>query len=128
MSRVGRLVSAAMLIGLICVGVQPAVRAQEGGTGGGGGFARDEHGDRMGGRITAIGDHSITLTRREGAAVTVVVTDGTTFTRNGAPAKFSDFKVGDFMMAHGAMNSDGKFVASEIRGGDRRPEGHPEPH
>src|SRR5882724_8777493 len=79
--------------------------------------AQDHHrpdGDpatRAGGKVTAIGSASITVEGREGNATTINVTSSTQYTRNGQAAVLADFKVGDFVGAHGSRNADGQLVA-----------------
>ena len=125
MSAFFRLLSIAALAGLVVVGLHSASWAQDGP-----GHHGDhgDRGDRAGGRVTAIGDRTITVTRRDGSSATIAITDTTTFTRNGAAAQLSDFRAGDFVFAHGARNADGQFVATEVMGGDKRPERHDGPH
>lgn len=90
--------------------------------------AQDHHrsgGDpanRAGGKITAINGASITVQGREGNATTIGVSTGTQYTRNGQAAALADFKVGDFVFAHGTRNADGQFVADRVMGGDQPPE------
>ncbi len=125
MSGFFRLVTIAALAGLVAVGVGQAVRAQDGpGHGPGPGMRGDRgnRGDRAGGRVTSIADRTITVSRRDGSTSTIVVTDTTQFKRNGEAAKLSDFKAGDFLFARGATDANGEFVATEVMGGDKRPE------
>jgi len=129
MSAFFRLLSIAALAVVVVVGLHSAGRAQD--APGGGGYGSGHHadrGDRAGGRVTAIGERTITVTRRDGSSATIAITDTTTFTRNGAAAHLSDFRPGDFVFAHGAKDSSGQFVATEVMGGDKRPERHDEPH
>jgi hypothetical protein len=131
MSAFFRLLSIATLAGLVVVGLHSVGRAQDaagGGYGSGHHGDRGDRGDRAGGRVTAIGDRTITVSRRDGSSATIAITDTTTFTRNGAAAHLSDFRAGDFVFAHGARDANGQFVATEVMGGDKRPERHDEPH
>lgn len=123
MSGFFRLVTIAALAGVVAVGASNAVRAQDGPDHGPGMRGdRGNRGDRAGGRVTSIADHQITVSRRDGSTSTIVVTDTTQFKRNGEAARLSDFKAGDFLFARGATDANGQFVATEVMGGDKRPE------
>jgi Cu/Ag efflux protein CusF len=76
---------------------------------------------RAGGKVTAVGSASITVQGRDDSATVINVTADTKYERNGQAATLADFKVGDFVSAHGARNSDGQFVADRVRGGDQPP-------
>ena len=129
MSTLFRLLSIVALAGLVVAGVPSAIRAQDApGNGHGDRGGWGDRADRAGGRVTAIGDKTITVERRDGSSTTIAVTDTTKYTRNGAEARLSDFKAGDFLFAHGAKDANGQFVATEVMGGDKRPERHGEPH
>src|SRR5438105_8170829 len=78
---------------------------------------------RARGKVTAIGSASITVQGREGSATIINVTSSTQYNRNGQAAQLVDFKVGDFVFAHGARNADGQFVADRVMGGDQPPRG-----
>ena len=79
--------------------------------------------NRAGGKVTAISGSTITVQGREDNSTVINVTSSTTFERNGQAAALSDFKVGDFVFAHGTRNSDGTFVADRVMGGDQPPRG-----
>src|SRR5689334_13414056 len=78
---------------------------------------------RAGGKVTAIGSASITVQGREGNTTVINVAADAKIERNGQTAALADFKVGDFVFAHGARNSDGQFVADRLMGGDQPPRG-----
>lgn len=79
--------------------------------------------NRAGGKVTATSDSTITVQGREGNSTVINVTSSTTYERNGQTAALSDFKIGDFVFAHGSRNSDGTFVADRVMGGDQPPRG-----
>lgn len=84
------------------------------------------------GQITAITGSTIAVKTKD-ATQSVLTTADTKFIRNRQPAKLSDFKVNDFVAAHGAKNSSGQFVADSVFGGDATPPagppgGHPGTH
>lgn len=68
------------------------------------------------GKITAIHDNSLIVTRPDGTNVTVNITDKTEFRKDRQPAKQSDFKVGDFVMVRGEENSDHTVTAQALSG------------
>jgi Domain of unknown function (DUF5666) len=78
---------------------------------------------RAGGKVTAIGSTSITVQGRDNNTTVINVTADTKYERNGQAAQFADFKVGDFVFAHGARGTDGTFVADRVMGGDQPPRG-----
>src|SRR5437870_8811564 len=105
--------------------------AQGGGPGGhpGGSGGLGDAGNHVFGQITAISGSTITLKMMDGSTLTVLTTADTKFNRNHQTAKLIDFKVGDYVAAHGAKNSSGPFVADSVVGGDAHPpEGHPDAH
>jgi len=83
-----------------------------------------EHHDRRGamegrrtiGQITAIQGDNFTVSRPDGAKVTVKLTGKTEFRKDRQPAKQADFKVGDFVMVRGEENADHSMTA-ELLGG-----------
>src|SRR2546423_5315779 len=79
--------------------------------------------NRAGGKVTAIGGSSVAVQGRNDQTTVINVTADTRFERNGQAAQLADFKVGDFVFAHGARNSDGQFVADRVMGGDQPPRG-----
>jgi hypothetical protein len=78
---------------------------------------------RAGGKVTAVGSTSITVQGRDGNTTVINVTADTKVERNGQAAALADFKVGDFVFAHGARNADSQFVADRVMGGDQPPRG-----
>jgi len=78
------------------------------------GGAREGHGTV--GKITAIHGNSLQLAKPDGSTVTINLTDKTEFRKDRQPAKLSDFKVGDFVMASGDENSDHSVTAQSLRG------------
>ena len=76
-----------------------------------------------GGKVSAVGSNSITVTNREGQTQTIGVTANTKFVRNGEAATLASFQVNDFVMAMGAKDSGGQFVAEHVMGGDKPPQG-----
>ncbi|MGH9521805.1 MAG: DUF5666 domain-containing protein [Terriglobales bacterium] len=74
----------------------------------------------VGGTIQSITGDTITLTARDGATVTVKTTADTRFTREGQPAKLSDFKVGDRIMIGGVSNSENNWTADFVGSGMMR--------
>lgn len=66
------------------------------------------------GKITAMHDGTLEVTRPDGQAVTVKVTDQTEFRRDRQPAKAADFKVGDLIMVRGDENPDHTVTAKTI--------------
>ena len=78
------------------------------------GGTREGHGTI--GKITAIHGNSLQLAKPDGSTVTVNLTDKTEFRKDRQPAKLSDFKVGDFVMASGDENSDHSLTAQSLRG------------
>jgi len=68
------------------------------------------------GKITAIHDGVIEITRPDGPVVTVKVTPQTEFRKDRETAKVTDFKVGDVVMVHGDENPDHTVTAKMIGG------------
>lgn len=81
--------------------------------------------NRVGGQVTAIGSSSITVKTRDGSSQVINVTDKTTFERNRQAASLPDFKVNDFVGAHGSRDASGQFTADHVIGGDAPPPGGP---
>lgn len=79
------------------------------------------------GKATAIGGDSITVELRDGSSEVIKVTSSTRFVRNRKPATLADFKVDDFIAAHGSRDSTGQFTADHVGGGDRPPRPGPPP-
>jgi len=76
--------------------------------------SREGHGTV--GKITAIHGNSLQLAKPDGSTVTVNLTDKTEFRKDRQPARLSDFKVGDFVMASGDENPDHSVTAQSLRG------------
>lgn len=68
------------------------------------------------GQITAIQADSLTITRPDGAKVSVKLTGKTEFRKDRQPAKLADFKVGDFVMVRGEENPDHSITAEMLGG------------
>jgi hypothetical protein len=81
----------------------------------GGFWTSQEGGPRpLFGRITAMHDGSLEITRPDGQVVTVKVTSQTEFRKDRAPAKATDFRVGDMVMVRGDENSDHTVTAKSV--------------
>src|SRR5262245_31707579 len=100
--------------------------AQGGGPGGHPGGPGDPA-NHVFGQITAISGSTIAVKTHDGSTVNILTTADTKFDRNHQAAKLSDFKVNDFVAAHGAKNSSGQFVADFVAGGDAHPPDGPPP-
>jgi hypothetical protein len=85
-----------------------------GGRGLGRGGARDGRGTV--GKITAIHGNSLEVTRPDGSTATIRLTDKTEFRKDRQPARISDFKVGDFVIARGEENADHSVTAGSLSG------------
>ena len=79
---------------------------------GGGGL----EGTRAGGEIESIKGNVITVMSRRNGEKTIVVSDQTTFAKEGQTIGLKDLKVGDRIFAMG-KEVDGKFVATEVHSG-----------
>ncbi|MBI3650978.1 MAG: hypothetical protein HY231_07990 [Acidobacteria bacterium] len=77
-----------------------------------------------GGKVTAVGSNSLTVTRRDGETQTITITADTKLLRNGEAATLAAFQVNDFVHAMGAKDTAGQFVAERVMGGDKPPRGH----
>jgi hypothetical protein len=78
-------------------------------------------GETMGGRgtvgkITAMTNRTIEVTKPDGTKVLVKLSANTEFRKDRQPAALTDFKVGDFVMVRGPENSD-HTVNAEMIGG-----------
>jgi preprotein translocase subunit YajC len=85
-----------------------------GGRNSGRGAAKDGHGTV--GKITAIHGNSLQVARPDGSTVTINLTDKTEYRKDRQPARLSDFKVGDFVMARGDENADHSVTAQSLSG------------
>jgi hypothetical protein len=81
--------------------------------------ARSDRSNLVFGQVVAIGTGSITIRTKDGATQEISVTDKTAYIRNRQPASLSDFKVSDYVVAHGAPDASGQFVADRVIGSDR---------
>jgi len=77
------------------------------------------------GRITAMRDGAMDITRPDGQVVTVKVTDQTEFRKDREAAKAADFKVGDLVMVRGDENPDHSVTAKLIGARTGGPGGGP---
>jgi hypothetical protein len=113
-----RTVLAGVTLGVgLALGVQPTVLAEEGA-----GTAQQrapKNPNRAGGSITAISGTTISVTRKNGATIEIVVSETTTFSRNGQSASLADFRVGDKVKANGSYDANGRFVAEGLTGGEK---------
>jgi preprotein translocase subunit YajC len=66
------------------------------------------------GKLTAVHDQSIEITRQDGSVVTVKISASTEFRKEREAAKLSDFKVGDTVFVRGAENADHTWSAEMI--------------
>src|SRR5262245_18715206 len=66
------------------------------------------------GKITAIHDNSIEISRPDGTTLTVKITDKTEFRKDRQEAKRADFKVGDFVFVRGTENEDHTWTAESV--------------
>ncbi len=69
------------------------------------------------GAITAIRPNVFEVQTQDGKSATVKVSSDTMFRKNRAPAKFSDFKVGDTILAMGEQQKDGSLSAKIVASG-----------
>jgi hypothetical protein len=68
------------------------------------------------GKITAMTNSSIEVSKPDGTKVLVKLSANTEFRKNRQPAALTDFKVGDFVMVRGPENSDHSVNAEMIGG------------
>jgi hypothetical protein len=80
---------------------------------------------RVGGKLSAVNGNTLTVTNREGESQTITVTADTQYTRNREAATLSSFQTDDFVAAIGAKDASGAFVAGQVFGGDKPPQGGP---
>jgi Domain of unknown function (DUF5666) len=66
------------------------------------------------GKLTAIRDQSVEITRQDGTTVTVKLSGNTQFRKERESAKLSDFKVGDIVFVRGEENPDHTWNAEMI--------------
>jgi len=77
---------------------------------------RPRDGERLVGKIVALGDDSFTLEMRDGGTVTIFVVESTVFKSPGSIDSFDDLEVG-MMAAVGAREEDGRLVAVWVAAG-----------
>jgi hypothetical protein len=80
------------------------------------GESRESRGPGVFGKIVAIGNGAIELTKPDGATVTVKITDKTEFRKERQSAKLEEFKVGDMVFVRGEENADHSVTAQMIGG------------
>ena len=68
------------------------------------------------GKITAIANGAIELTKPDGTTVTVKITDKTEYRKERQSAKLEDFKAGDMVFVRGEENGDHSITAQMIGG------------
>ncbi|MGC1493733.1 MAG: DUF5666 domain-containing protein [Candidatus Acidiferrum sp.] len=78
------------------------------------GRGRGERRPGVMGKLTAVHDQSIEVTREDGSVVTVKISGDTRFRKEREEAKLSDFKVGDTVFVRGQENSDHTWTAEMI--------------
>ena len=66
------------------------------------------------GKLTAVHDQSIEITRQGGDTVTVKISGSTQFRKEGEAAKLTDLKVGDIIFVRGEENTDHTWTAEMI--------------
>lgn len=78
--------------------------------------SEDARGKFVGGKIKAIKDGTLELTRMDGASVTVKLTDKTEYRRDRQTAKLADFKVGDMVFVRTEGEGDQNLTAVVVAG------------
>ncbi len=66
------------------------------------------------GKLTAVHDQSLEITRQDGSVVTVKISGNTQFRKEREAAKLSDFKVGDTVFVRGEENADHTWNAEMV--------------
>jgi preprotein translocase subunit YajC len=66
------------------------------------------------GKLTAVHEQSVEITRQDGSVVTVKLSASTQFRKDRESAKLSDFKVGDTVFVRGAENADHTWTAEAL--------------
>lgn len=87
------------------------------------GGARENRSPSLFGKIAAISNGAIELTKPDGSTVTVKITDKTEYRKDRQAAKLGDFKVGDIVFMRVDENADHSMTAQLI---GARPGGGPE--
>ncbi|MEW6128830.1 MAG: DUF5666 domain-containing protein [Acidobacteriota bacterium] len=80
---------------------------------------------QLAGKVVEISGNTFKVKNREDEELTFTVTDKTVYAYNREAATLSAFKTDDFVMALGARDANGQFVAERVMGGDRPPMGPP---
>jgi len=75
------------------------------------------------GKITAVHDGSMEITKPDGGIVVVKLTNQTAYRKDRADAKVADFKVGDVVMVRGDENPDHSVTAKLVGGRSLGPGG-----
>src|SRR6516162_981465 len=68
------------------------------------------------GKITALHEGSLEITKADGGLVVVKLTNQTVYRKDRADAKITDFKVGDVVMVRGEQNPDHSVTAKLVGG------------
>jgi len=68
------------------------------------------------GKITAVHEQSMEITKADGGVVVVKLTNQTMYRKDRADAKMTDFKVGDVVMVRGDQNPDHSVTAKLVGG------------
>lgn len=98
----------------------PPAQSQQGTTGtsgprgGRGGRSEGQQGEPLVGRINAINNGTLELTRPDGSSVTVKLTDKTEFRKDRQPAKLTDFKAGDGVFVRAEQAADHTWTALTV--------------
>jgi len=75
----------------------------------------------IGGEVTAVADNTITVTGKDGTTGTIHVDGDTTYEVDGTTGQaLSDIEVGDFVIAEGALRTDGSLDADTVHSGFHR--------
>jgi len=78
------------------------------------GAGRGERRPGVFGKLTAVHDQSIEITRPDGTVATVKISGSTQFRKAREAAKLSDFKVGDEVFVRGQENADHTWTAETV--------------
>ena len=125
MDRKTGLIAVLVMWGMLCAVAAPAQEAPPANAGasatpqrqGGEGRGEFEGGPRpLVGKVTAIHDGSMEITKPDGGTVVVKLTNQTAYRKDRQDAKLSDFKVGDLVMVRGDENTDHSVTAKMVGG------------
>ena len=102
----------------ILLAAMPALAQEAAPPQGAGQMQRPEggRGQFVGGKITAIKDGALELTRMDGASVTVKLTNKTEYRKERQSAKLADFKVGDMVFIRTEGEGDQNLTALVVAG------------